>query len=108
MHHMKNNFTSDYAKYAAFQQEIISSLTMLTKLLLGTITNYTCHADIQYYLTNNFSTDYANYTNFRDYVENSLITNCADYGGIQYYMEKKLITDWTNYFDFEYQIYFHH
>ena len=34
---------------------------MLNTLILGTITNSTDHADIQYYMKNNFITDYANY-----------------------------------------------
>ena len=43
------------------KEEIISSLTKLTTLILETITNYTDYADIQYYMKNNFITDYANY-----------------------------------------------
>ena len=44
--------------------EIISPLTTLTTLILETITNYTDHADIQYYMKNNFITAYANYDDF--------------------------------------------
>ena len=33
-------------------------------LILETITNYMDHADIQYYMTNNFITAYANYDDF--------------------------------------------
>ena len=33
-------------------------------LILETITNYTDHADIQYYMKNSLITDYANYADF--------------------------------------------
>ena len=33
-------------------------------LILETITNYTDHADIQYYMKNNFIIAYANYDDF--------------------------------------------
>ena len=77
---------------------------MLTKLILETITNYTDHADIQYYMKNNSISDYANYADFRDCIENRFITNYADYADIQYYMKHNFITEYPNHTDFEYQI----
>ena len=53
-------------------------MTTLTTLILETITNYTDQADIQYYMKNNSTTGFANYADFRDYVENSFITNYTD------------------------------
>ena len=53
-------------------------VTTLTTLILETITNYTDQADIQYYMKNNSTTGFANYADFRDYVENSFITNYTD------------------------------
>ena len=72
-------------------------------LILETITNYTDHADIQYYMKKKSITDYANCTDFRDCIENSFITNYADYADIQYYMKNNSITNYANYTDFEYQ-----
>ena len=43
----------------------------------------------------NFITDYADYTDFRDCMQNSIITNCADYADIQYYMMTTLILETT-------------
>ena len=68
---------------------------------METITNYTDHADIQYYMKNNFITDNASYADFRDCLENSFITNYADYTDTQYYMKNNTITDYANYADFE-------
>ena len=58
--------------------EIILSLTTLNTLILETITIYTDHTAIQYYMKNNSIPDYANYADFRDTIENNFITNYSD------------------------------
>ena len=46
--------------------------------ILETMTNHTDQPGFRYNMKNNSINGYVSYTDFRDYVENSFITNYAD------------------------------